>query len=325
MRVVQVTEFGPPDRLVAAEVPDPSPGAGQILIRLAAASVNRADALLRAGGYHILPPLPVTPGTEGAGFVEALGAGVDGFAIGDRVVAWGVPGFYAELVVAEAKKVVLLPPSVDFDVAAALPVTWLSARYCLNELARVRKGDVVLIHAAASGVGSAAIQVAKHAGAAVIAVVGSSDKEAFVRNLGADHVVLRGDQDLVEQVMRLTDKRGADVVLDLAGGEAFAQSVRAVAQGGRVVAMANVALTPSTIDTRDFYPKNVTIFGFQFTNLQRLGWNPRPDLIALLDLVAAGRFVVSIDQRFPLTDAAAAHRRIESNETRGKILLTVGS
>jgi NADPH2:quinone reductase len=125
--------------------------------------------------------------------------------------------------------------------------------------------------------------------------------------------------------MKQTDKRGADVVLDLAGGEVFTASLRAAAPGGRVVAMANVTLAPSTIDTRDFYPKNVSIHGFQFTNLQRLGWDPRPDLAALFDDIAKGDFVVPIDSRFPLADAAMAHRRIESNESRGKIVLTMAS
>jgi NADPH2:quinone reductase len=188
MRAVQIAEFGPADRLVLGDLVQPRPGPGELLVRLAAASVNRADVLLRAGRYHTLPALPATPGSEGAGIVEALGDGVEGFAIGDQVVAWGGTGFYAEYALADQLRTVRVPAGVSLDAAAALPVAWLSAWYALTQLGRVQKGDVVLIYAAASGVGSAAVQIAKRAGALVIGVVGLQDKAAFVRELGADHV-----------------------------------------------------------------------------------------------------------------------------------------
>lgn len=323
MHAVQITKFGAPEALVAAELAAPVAGPGQVLVRLAASSVNRADALLRSGRYHTLPPLPLIPGTEGAGVVAAVGDGVTGFGIDDPVVAWGSPGFYAELAVADATSVVAVPAGVGFETAAALPVAWLTARYCVRELGRVGPGQVVLLHAAASGVGTAALQTAVADGATVIAVIGSADKEALVRKLGAAHVVNRRSEDIVDAVMRITARRGADVVVDLVGGSAFAASLRAAAVGGRVVALANVALEPSTIDTRDFYPKNVSVLGFQFTNRQRLGWDPRPDLTALLAEVAAGRYSVQIDSRFPLADAAASHRRLESAETAGKVILMI--
>ena len=321
MHAITLTEFGPADRLTWADAPDPGPAPGEVLIRLAAASVNRADLLLRSGRYHTLPPLPLVPGGEGAGTVVAVGSDVDGFAPGDRVVAWGAQGFYAELVAVDARRVVAVPDGVGFESAAALPIAWLSAWHCLHTLGQVRAGEVVLVHAAASGVGSAAIQIVRDAGASVIAVVGSPEKAQWVRELGAEEVLDRHRDDIVEQVHKLTDGRGAEVALDLAGGQAFADSLRAVGHGGRVAAMANVALSPSTIDTRDFYPKNVTIHGFQFTNLQKHGWDPRPDLRTLLDGVAEGRFTVPIDSRFPLTDAASAHLRLESGATQGKIVL----
>lgn len=325
MRSVQIKEFGPAEHLVLCETSNPRPGPGQLLIRLAAASVNRADVLLRSGRYHATQPLPLVLGTEGAGVVAALGEGTEGFSLGEEVVAWGGPGFYAEYAVADQAKVVGVPAGVPLEVAAALPVAWLSARYGLGQLGRVKKGDVVLIHAAASGVGSAAVQIAKRAGAFVIGVVGADEKRPFLIELGADRVLHRGEGDILEDVRQLTDGQGADIVLDLVGGETFAASLRAVASGGRVVAMANVALAPSLVDTRDFYPKNASILGFQFTNLQRLGWDPRPDLAVLLADVAAGRLVVPIDSRFALADAGAAHRRLESNRSRGKIVLLTAS
>ena len=325
MRAVQITEFGDPDRLAIADVADPRPGPGQVLIRVAAASVNRADLLVRSGRYHTLPPLPTVPGAEAAGVVEAVGADVSGVDVGDRVLAWGSTGCYAELVATDAAKVVPVPADVSMPVAAALPIAWLTARYCVRELGRVRPGQVVLVHAAASGVGTAAVQTARADGAEVIGVVGSPDKEALAKELGAAHVLRRDRDDVLAEVRRITDGAGADVVLDLAGGETFALSLHTVAAGGRVVALANVAGASSVVDTRDFYPKNVSIHGFQFTNLQRLGWDPRPDLRLLLGEVAEGRFTVPIDTAFPLEEAATAHRRLESDRSRGKVVLTVDS
>jgi NADPH:quinone reductase len=321
MHAVQITELGPPENLVLGDVPEPSPGPGQVRIRLSASSVNRADVLLRSGRYHSPPALPTVPGTEGAGVVDLLGPGVSGFSVGDRVVAWGSAGFYAEAAVADESRTVSVPDEVELQTAAALPVAWLTARYCLNELARVSAGDTVLVHAAGSGVGTAAVQTAAAAGAIVIGVAGGGEKAGLVQELGATHYIDRHAGDVNDEVGRLTAGRGVDVVLDLVGGRTFAQSLRIAAPGGRVVAAANVAQQPSTVDTRDFYPKNVSISGFQFTNRQSLGWDPRPDLSLLLAQLAEGRYVVPVDSRFELGDAAAAHHRLESGGTLGKVVL----
>ncbi|HEY4024035.1 MAG TPA: zinc-binding dehydrogenase [Pseudonocardiaceae bacterium] len=325
MRVVQVAEFGPAQNLVLAEETDPVPGQGQLLVSVAAAGVNRSDLLFRSGRYHSGPPLPAVPGGEGAGTVVALGPNVTGFAIGDRVVAWGgigAPGFYRELAIVEHDQAVLVPPNVSLPAAAGLPIAWLSAWHCLRALAELRAGETVLIHAAASGVGSAAVQIAKDLGATVIGVVGSADKQRWISELGADHTLNRHDADIVAEVERYTEGRGVDVALDAVGGAAFAQSLKAVGAGGRVVALANVALAPSTVDTRDFYPKNVRINGFQLTNLIRSGWDPRPELRELLGAVHDGRFTVPIDATFPLAEAAQAHLLLESGVIQGKVVLS---
>jgi NADPH:quinone reductase len=325
MHVVQVTEFGPAENLVVVEEPEPKPGTGEVLISVGAAGVNRADLLFRSGRYHSGPPLPAVPGSEGAGTVLAVGPEVEDVAVGDRVVAWGAigaPGFYRELAVVKAGNVLPIPESVSLPAAASLPVAWLSAWHTLRAEADVRPGETVLVNAAASGVGSAAVQIAKAARASVIGVVGSADKQAWVRELGADHVLDRRTADVVAEVHRLTEGRGADVALDIVGGESFAASLKAVGHGGRVIAMANVALAPSTVDTRDFYPKNVSIFGFQLTNLMAHGWDSRPELRELLAALADARFTVPIDSTFPLAQAAQAHRHLESTATRGKVVLT---
>ncbi|MFG2779578.1 zinc-binding alcohol dehydrogenase family protein [Streptomyces prunicolor] len=330
MRAVRIDEFGGPEVLVPVEVPDPVAGPGQVLVRVAAAGVNRADALIRSGNYHRAGKPPLIPGVEGAGTVAALGEGVTGFTVGQRVVALdGVnsPGFYAELAVVPATQVTALPDGIDLTHAAALPVAWLSAWYCQRHLARVTKEDTVLVKAAASGVGSAAVQIAAETGARVIALAGSPEKAAWAGEFGA-HATLdtsaHPDDAEVDEVLRLTEGRGADVVLDTVGGRAFGRSLREIGHGGRVVALANVALESSTVDTRDFYPKNASILGFQLTNLQiHGGYDPRPDLSELAERVAVGTYRVPIETVVPLAEARAAHERLERRDNRGKIVIAV--
>lgn len=328
MRAVRIDEFGGPEVLVPVDVPDPVPGPGQVLVRVAAAGVNRADALVRAGVYHRAGRPPLIPGVEGAGTVAAVGEGVTGIRAGQRVMALdgvNAPGFYAELAAVPAGQVTVLPDAVGLTEAAALPVAWLSAWYCLRRLAEVGTEDTVVVKAAASGVGSAAVQIAAEAGARVVALAGSAEKAAWAGEFGA-HVTVDtsgypGDAE-VEEVLRLTDGRGADVVLDTVGGSAFARSLREAGHGGRVVSLANVALEPSTIDTRDFYPKNVAVLGFQLTDLQVHGYDPRADLRELAERVASGAYRVPIETVLPLERAREAHERLERRANRGKIVLT---
>jgi NADPH2:quinone reductase len=326
VHAIQVEAFGPPEALLWCEVPDPRPGPGEVAIAVEAAGVNRLDVLFRSGRYHRGAALPATLGVEGVGRVVALGDGVDGPAVGDRVLGWGAtgaPGFYAERAVLGAEVLVRVPDGVEPADAAALPTAWLSAYYCLVHLGALGAGQTVLVQAAASGVGSAAVQIAAGLGARVLATVGSSTKAAWLESRGVEVVYVgRDPAELVAATLDRTSGEGAAVVLDLVGGASFAASVKAVARAGRVVAMANVETTPSTIDTRDFYPRNVSIHGFQITDLRDHGWDSRPDLRDLLDGVEAGRFVVPLDSTFHLRDAAEAHRRLESRAAIGKIVLT---
>lgn len=328
MRAIQIQKFGGPEQLQVVELPDPVPGPGEVLIAVAAAGVNRADVLTRAGQYHRAGKPPLIPGLEGAGTVVAIGDGVDSVTVGQHVVGSGAtnaPGFYAELAVVSASRVVPVPDGVDLVQAAGLTTAWLSAWYSLRRLAEVRADEFVLVHAAASGVGSAAVQIAVDAGAQVIAAAGSQEKADWALKAGAHHALdtsTLSSQELLDEVARLTGGHGADVVLDTVGGQTFADSLRAAAHAGRVVALANVAVAPSTIDTRDFYPKNVRIFGFQITALIEHGYDPKPDLAELLAGLADGRFTVPVDSTFALSDAADAHRRLESRASRGKVVLT---
>ncbi|WP_028933631.1 quinone oxidoreductase family protein [Pseudonocardia spinosispora] len=328
MRAVVMEEFGDPDVLVWSHRPDPVPGPGHVVIAVEAAGVNRADLLFRSGNYHRGPVLPSVPGLEAAGTVLAVGEAVEELAPGDRVLAWGAtgePGFYSEQASVPAVRTVRIPAEVPSAAAASLPTAWLSAWYCLHHLGAIVEGQTVLVHAGASGVGSAAVQIAKDAKTRVIATAGGVHKSGWVRDLGADEVLDHNLVDVAAEIARLTDGRGADMVLDLVGGDTFAVSLRSVARAGTVVAMANVALEPSRIDTRDFYPRNVHIHGFQITDLLEHGYDPRPDLRELLAGIAGGRFHVPIDSTYPLSDAAAAHRRLASRAALGKVVLTPGA
>src|ERR1700712_1153912 len=214
MRAIQITQFGGPDELQLAELPDPSPAAGQVLIGIEAAGVNRADILVRSGKYHRAGKPPLVLGVEGAGTVLAVGDGVHEFVVGQRVVALGEtnkPGFYAERAVVPVAQVVAVPDAVDLPSAAALPTAWLSAWYCLHHLLQIETGETILLPAAASGVGSAAVRMAVDAGATVIATAGSAKKVNWVGQLGAQQVLnssaVRGDR-LVAKVQELTDGRG---------------------------------------------------------------------------------------------------------------------
>ena len=206
MRAIVVSQFGGPERLKLVHLTDPRPGPGEVLVALVAAGVNRADVLARAGGYHRAGQPPLRLGLEGAGLVVALGDGVTGLAVGQPVVAFGAinaPGFYAELVAVPSERVVVVPNGVDLTVAAALPTAWLTAWYCLRRLADVQSGEHVLVHAAASGVGSAAVAIAVDAEARVIATARSASKAEWVGRLGAHEVLdtsgLASD-DLVDRV-----------------------------------------------------------------------------------------------------------------------------
>jgi NADPH:quinone reductase len=323
MKAVRIEEFGGPEVLRTADIPTPEPGDDEVLVELRASGVNRADVLTRGGGYHAAGRPPIVPGFEGSGIVREAGPAVTGVSVGDRVLAFGGrPGFYAEYVAVPQGHVVLIPETLDWNSAAALPVAPLSAWYCLRHLARLRSGEKVLVWAAASGVGDAAVQIAKHLGATVIATAGSDEKVAWAVENGADAGINHARDDVLERTRGIVGEGGIEVVLDTVGGRRFGESLKLVAHGGRVVALANVALEESVIDTRDFYPKNATIYGFQITNLvQRLGYDPRGDLTELADLAARGKLDVHVDRVLSLEEASDAHRHMEERRNRGKIMI----
>ena len=321
MKAIRVHQRGGLDAMNIEEVMRPTPGNGQVLIKVAAAGVNFADIGQRDGNYQNLAPLPLTLGFEAAGVIEEVGADVSTVSKGTRVVSL-VDGGYAEYAVADAALVIPLPDEVSFAAAVAVPVQGQTAYLALEKAARLQQGERVLIHSAAGGVGTLAIQLAKLMGAnMVIGTTTSADKEAFIRAQGADAVVRTHEKNWVEQVMQATQGQGVDIVLETVGGEIGQQSLGCLAPNGRMVVYGTLTGTVTPVVTQMLIPKCLSIIGYN-TNIQSLADQMRASH-ALLRYIASGQIHVTVDDTFPLTEAAVAHKAISEHKTRGKVVLTV--
>jgi NADPH:quinone reductase-like Zn-dependent oxidoreductase len=323
LKAIRIHQFGPTeDALQYEDIPVPQPGTQQILIKVEAASLNRADLGLRRGSYRVAPEdLPIIPGRELAGTVAQLGADVRDFEIGQRVLAYPGKGGYAEYAVSNASLVRPIPAGVDSATAAAVPTVFLTAWFALLEDARLSSGDCVLIQAGSSGVGNAAIQIAKHRGARVVATAGTDDKCRRVRELGAELVINYAAKDFAPEVLRFTGSRGADIVLEMIGGDVYEKSLQVLAPGGRLVSIGGAfgaipetppALTDGRKATR-----------FSITNYLATHPEGLKQLDQVLNLIRDGTFKVIIDRRFPLAEARAAQRYLESRDHFGKVVLVV--
>jgi tumor protein p53-inducible protein 3 len=326
MKAIVVTEPGGTENLRLAEVPDPELRDGYVLIDVKATALNRADLLQRRGAYP--PPKGETDilGLECAGVVAEIGAGVGSLRKGDRVMALLPGGGYAERVVVHEKMAIPVPERLSFEEAAAIPEAFLTAREALFTLGRIQADGVVLIHAAAGGVGSAAVQLARKAGARVIATAGSAEKLAKVRELGAHTVVNYRTEDFAEVTLAVSEKKGADVVLDFIGASYFAKHMSCLAVGGRLVVIGVMGGTQAELNLAGLLVRRTQILGLVMRS------RPLADKIAItqafiresLPLFADGSLRPIVDCVLPLADAAKAHDRMEANENVGKIVLKVG-
>lgn len=322
MKAIVVDSFGGPEALRVVDRDPPAAGPGEVVLEVKAVNVNRADVLMRTGKFHGPKQLPMTLGLGAAGVVREAGPGVTRFKPGDRVLTAGDRiGSYAELARIPEARLVAIPDGVDWAQAATLPTAGISAFFCLFHLAQLREGETVLIHAAASGVGHAAVQLARQAGARVIATAGSDRKLDWARELGAWQGINYSRENVVDRVMALTEGAGVEVAIDAVGGPAFRWSLQALKHAGRCVALANVTTEDTVMNTRDFYPKNAVIHGFQLMRRMETGYDPRGDLADLLERIRKGELRPHVAQRFPLERVADAHRALESRETLGHVVL----
>jgi NADPH2:quinone reductase len=326
---IQITETGAPEILCPAEFATPAPGAGEILIRNRAAAVNFIDTIIRRGAMPkgMMPDLPHVPGVEGAGVIEALGDDVEGFAIGDRV-AWIGPigaGGYGSHSVVGAPYVTCLADNVKFATAAAMPVNAMTAWHMLVNLGQAQAGGSVLIHAAAGGVGTAAVQLAKHLGLTVIASV-STGKLDYAHAQGADHVIDYRQESVAARVKELTDGRGVDLTLNPIAGGSLKSDLEALAPLGTAVIFGFLAGPPIgnfSEDLAGYFQKSIAVrVSDIYTYFEAQPQAFSDDLAQVFGLLTNGILRPQIVE-LPLTDAAEAHRRLETGRTTGKLVLTI--
>lgn len=320
MKAIRIHEFGGPEVLRIEDVPVPQAGPGQALIKISAIGVNYLDIYHRTGVYPL--PLPLTPGTEAAGVIAALGEGVTDLAEGQRVAYAGPIGAYAEYAVVPAARLVPLPKGTSDEQAAAVLLQGMTAHYLVDGIFPVKSGDRVLIHAAAGGVGQLLVQMAKQRGAQVFGTVSTKEKAAQVRELGADEVILYTSQDFEAEVKRLTDGRGVDVVYDSVGRDTFEQSLNSLRPRGMMVLFGQSSGVVPPIDPNILQHK-----GSLFLTRPTLGHYTatREELLfragAVFDAIADGSLKLQIAQSYPLAEAAQAQRDLAGRATAGKLLL----
>ncbi|MGP9019428.1 quinone oxidoreductase family protein [Streptomyces sp. BR1] len=323
MRAIQVSELGGPEVLRLVEAEAPAPGPGEVAIDVAYAGVNFAEVKARSDGYRVTS-LPFVPGLEVSGRVRALGAGVEGLAVGQEVAAMAEGGGYADVAVVAAATVFPVPEGVDLRTAATLPTVLPTAHALIHEVGRLRAGETVLVQGAAGGVGTVVGQLAKLAGAgAVYGVVSSEAKAAYAREHGYDDAFLTST--FAEDVRRATGGRGVDLVLDPVGGETLRRGLDALALFGRLVSYGNAGGEPAwQVGQPELYPRALSISGFSILTLAQ----GAPDALREIAgrafaLAADGRVKLPVTAEFPLEEAAEAHRLMEGRTSTGKLLLRV--
>ena len=324
MKAWRVHELGEPrTALQLEEVPDPTAGPGQVLVKVLAAPANFPDVLLCRGEYQIKPPLPFTPGVELCGEVLEVGDGVTRFAVGDRVI--GNPnlpgGGFAQMAVMDEANTFAAPSALDDAEASALSIGYQTSWFALHRRTQLKPGETLLVHAAAGGVGSAAVQLGKAAGAKVIGVVGGSDKVEYCRRLGADLVIDRHTDDFVPLVKEFTGGRGADVVYDPVGGDAYAKSTKCIAFEGRILIIGFAGGTIPTPGLNHALIKNYSIIGLHWGLYKQYNQQAIADCHEELTRLAdSGAITPLISERLSLADVADGIGRLGDGSTVGRLV-----
>jgi putative PIG3 family NAD(P)H quinone oxidoreductase len=324
MRAVEITRPGGPEVLALCERPVPVPGAGQILIEVAYAGVNRPDALQRAGAYAPPPSASPLPGLEAAGRVAAIGPGVSAWAVGDRVCALLPGGGYADYVLTSAQHALPVPKGMGLREAACLPETFFTVWTNVFGRGALRAGERFLVHGGTSGIGTTAIQLAAAFGARVFATAGSDAKCAICTQLGAERAINYRAGDFVAEMKEVG---GADLILDMVGGDYLPRNVQALADDGRLVQIAFLQGPKVELNFAQVMTRRLTITGSTLRPQSDLAKARIAErlLAEVWPLLDAGRIAPVMDSEFALADAAMAHRRIEGSDHVGKIVLKVGA
>ncbi|WP_371528158.1 NAD(P)H-quinone oxidoreductase [Streptomyces sp. NBC_01283] len=323
MHAITIPEAGGPEALVWAEVPDPVPGEGEVLVDVVASAVNRADLLQRQGFYNPPPGSSPYPGLECAGRVTDIGPGVSGWKIGDEVCALLAGGGYAEQVVVPAGQLLPVPEGVDLVTAAALPEVTSTVWSNVFMISHLRPGETFLVHGGSSGIGTMAIQLAKAVGARVAVTAGTKEKLDFCAELGADILINYREQDFVEEIKNATERAGADVILDNMGAKYLDRNVQSLATNGRLAIIGMQGGAKGELNIGALLTKRAAVTA---TSLRGRPAEEKASIVAAVrehvwPLIAAGHVRPIVDQTVPMSDAATAHRVLEESNHIGKVLL----
>lgn len=319
MKAMRAHQLDRPEQLRFEDAPEPQPEAGQVLIRVRAAGVNPAD-LVRLSGRLGQPSLPYIPGTDVCGEVEDVGSGVTHVKKGDRVFGRALSGGYAEKTCLAASEAVLLPANLSFEEGAAIPIPFYTAYHALHNKAEVKAGETVLVSAGGGGVGVAAIQLAKVAGVRVLTTVGSREKAERTRTLGADGAINYREQDFVAEVLKVTNGKGVDVIIENVAADNFAKDFAAVAVNGRIVLIGTGTgkSADATFGVYGALMKDVTIYGMSLIN----AGSAIPQMVtALASLFTGGRIKAIVSKSYPLPDAPEALADLVAGRVFGKLVL----
>jgi NADPH2:quinone reductase len=320
MKTIRVHQTGGPEQLTYEEVPKPQPGPTEVLVRVEFAGVNFIDVYHRTGLYRIEPPF--TPGMEAAGLVESVGSEVIGFKAGDRVAYAMARGSYAEYHSVPEDKLVAVPGEIGFDAAAATMLQGMTAHYLTRTTFPLKRGDIALVHAAAGGTGQLVLQLAKSAGARVIATVGTPEKAGVARSAGADEVIIYTEQDFEAETKKLTGGRGVDVVYDSVGAPTWEQSLNSLRPRGMMVSFGNSGgavppFAPIALSAKGSLFLTRPNLAHYIATREELTWRASD----LFTAIAVGSLRITVDRTYTLAEAGQAHRYLEGRKTQGKVLL----
>jgi NADPH2:quinone reductase len=324
MKAWRVRAWSEPEGMTLEDSVVPAPGEGEVGIANRAAALNFFDILQIQGKYQIKPPFPFTPGAEVAGTVDALGAGVTGLAVGDRVLAMTPGGAFAEYSLAPAARTFRMPDGMDFAEAAAMPIVYHTSYFALTERASIRSGEWLLVHAGASGVGMSAIQIGKALGARIIATAGSPNKLDFCRRQGAEHALDYGQASWVDRVKEITAGRGADVIYDPVGGDIFDLSTKCIAPEGRLLVVGFAGGRIPSIQANRILLKDISIVGVHWGQyVKEHPEYPAQAQQALEAMYQAKQIRPSVGKRYRLDEAPAGLRDLAERKVIGKAVLAM--
>jgi NADPH2:quinone reductase len=320
MKAIQFNQIGGPEVMYLSEIPKPELRPGTVLVRNHVIAINFGDLFFTRGEYLVKPVLPDTPGMEAAGVIEAVAPDVQNLKPGMRVAFIGM-GSYADYTLIRQSRVMQLPDYLSFEEGAAFPIAVLTAWHMLHTCHDTAAGQTVLVHSAAGGVGIAAVQIAKAAGARVIGTVSSDEKMGLARNLGADEVVNYETHDFAAEVMRLTDGRGVDLILDAVGKPTFEKGLGCLATFGHLILYGRAGGVPDRFDTSKLFGKALKVSGFAVPMIYAIHEVHRRGVEDVFRLSREGKLKVPVGRKFPLAQAVEAHRYLMSRQSTGKLLL----